>query len=285
MACSCTRQDQSLTYTNVQCYRFLLAVLHVDSLLGQRSIQKVKATLRTFKKGAQSLERAYSDAIERIESQLAGETSLAKQALSWITYARRLLKTQELCHALAIQSGEKALDPDAVYDIDDIVSVCAGLVTVDDESNIVRPVHYTTQEYFEQVLPKWIPTAQQDIASACVTYLSFDTFSAGYCAGYEALQRRLEENALLDYSARFWGEHAKPVQHDIASITLPLLRSDKLVASAVEAAPTQFQRNDTGWQTPNLLTGVHLAAVHDLERVINFAHRWQRRRWHPSTGF
>jgi hypothetical protein len=31
-----------------------------------------------------------------------------------------------------------------------MVSVCAGLVTIDEESNIIRLVHHTTQEYFER---------------------------------------------------------------------------------------------------------------------------------------
>ena len=52
--------------------------------------------------------------------------------------------TKELYHALAIEPGDKALNTDNVDEVEDIISVCAGLVTVDEESNIIRLVHYTT---------------------------------------------------------------------------------------------------------------------------------------------
>jgi hypothetical protein len=90
------------------------------------------------------LDDAYGEAIKRIDRQPAGARLLAKRALSWITYAQRLLTTKELCHALAIQPGDKALNNDNIYDVEDVISVCAGLVTVDEESDIIRLVHYTT---------------------------------------------------------------------------------------------------------------------------------------------
>jgi hypothetical protein len=42
------------------------------------------------------------------------------------------------------------LDEENLPEIEDMVSVCAGLVTVYEESNIVRLIYYTTQEYFER---------------------------------------------------------------------------------------------------------------------------------------
>jgi hypothetical protein len=69
------------------------------------------------------------------------------------------LTTQELCHVLAIESGAKELDPNAVYDINDVLSAYAGLVTADNKSDAVLLVYYTTQEYLKRVRLKWIPTA------------------------------------------------------------------------------------------------------------------------------
>lgn len=63
--------------------------------------------------------------------------------LSWITYTQRPLTTEELCHALAVEAGESELNPANISDVEDMVSVCAGLVTVDNESNIIQLVHYT----------------------------------------------------------------------------------------------------------------------------------------------
>jgi hypothetical protein len=86
--------------------------------------------------------------MERVERQGPNSVQFAKQVLSWITCAKRPLTTMELQHALAVVIGESELDEDNLPEIEDIVSVCAGLVTIDNESGILRLVHYTTQEYF-----------------------------------------------------------------------------------------------------------------------------------------
>ncbi|KAF6806436.1 ankyrin repeat protein [Colletotrichum sojae] len=109
--------------------------------------------------------------MERIQGQLEDQENLAKDALSWIVCARRPLRTAELQHALAIEQGTEELDEDNVPAIEDIVSVCAGLVTVEEESRIIRLVHYTAQEYFERNKRRWLPDAEHLITVSCVTYL------------------------------------------------------------------------------------------------------------------
>src|SRR6187549_2533258 len=116
--------------------------------------------------------------MERIEGQVSAQEELAKEVLSWITCARRPLTTMELQQALAVGLGDSELDEDALPQIEDMVSVCAGLVTVDDESGIIRLVHYTTQEYFERTQKQWFPNAEADITTTCVTYLSFSIFES-----------------------------------------------------------------------------------------------------------
>ena len=88
--------------------------------------------------------------MERIEGQLQGHARRARQVLAWITCAERPLHKSELQHALGVELGERVLDKENIPDTEVLVSVCAGLVTVDEESSIVRLVHYTTQEYFEE---------------------------------------------------------------------------------------------------------------------------------------
>ena len=75
--------------------------------------------------------------------------TLAEQALSWIACVKRPLTTSELQQALVVEIGCSELDKDNFIEIQDIVSVCVGLVAVDEESNTIRLVHHTTQEYFE----------------------------------------------------------------------------------------------------------------------------------------
>jgi hypothetical protein len=141
--------------------RFILARLHVDSLPDKRTKQKVMSTLNKLSKGSAALDRACSDAIKRIDGQLDEDRTLSRRVISWISYAQRLLTTQELCHALAIEPGDRALNGNNVYDEEDVVTVCAGLVTIDEETKFIRFVHYTTQEYFERIRLEWNPSARK----------------------------------------------------------------------------------------------------------------------------
>jgi hypothetical protein len=131
--------------THVGSARFLLAQLHLDSLKGKKSPKAIRIALKNLPVGSEAYNKAYKDAMERIEGQLPDEEELAKQVLSWITCAQRPLTTSELEHTLAAEIGQSQLDEQNLCQVEDMVSVCAGLVTIDKESGIVRLVHYTTQ--------------------------------------------------------------------------------------------------------------------------------------------
>jgi hypothetical protein len=247
----------------------------VDSLRDKTNIKKVKGALQKFSKGFKSFQgprdldqayqeaydEAYAEAIERIDSQLPGKAEVAKRAISWIIYAGRPFKTWELCHALAVELGKEELDQENIDDVEDIVSFCAGLVTVDEESNIIRLVHYTTQEYFERIRETWIPNAQQEITSACLTYLSFSTFRSGSCSSDKELKGRLEQYVFLDYAARYWGHHARTVQEKVYKLASSFLQNGNLVSCAVQT----MSMSEYGWSGfsqsfPKQATGLHLTA-------------------------
>jgi hypothetical protein len=96
---------------------------------------------------------------------------------------QKTLNHAELQHALAVEIGAPGLEESNLSGIEDIPSVCAGLVTVDEESDVIRLVHYTTQEYFERTWMSWFPNAHVDITKICVTYLSFEVFDSGMHSG------------------------------------------------------------------------------------------------------
>jgi ankyrin repeat protein len=112
------------------------------------------------------------------------------------------------------------------------VSVCAGLVVVDQESAVIRLVHYTTQEYFERTGDAWVPDAQLHIARTCLTYLCFDAFQSGSCSADEEYEKRMQEHQFLDYAAKHWGEHARNVEDDIAGKVWKFLNSTSLSCAA-----------------------------------------------------
>lgn len=81
---------------------------------------------------------------QRIASNVViGESRLRQiSSTKQSTCAKRPLTTLELQHALAVEVGESELDEENFPEIEDMVSVCAGLVTVDEECGIIRLVHY-----------------------------------------------------------------------------------------------------------------------------------------------
>lgn len=176
MACKFIELIVSVCKDLTKICRFLLAQLHLGSLSGKTTIKSIKAALHNLPKGSEALDTAYSEALNRIDSQKEELQWLAKRVLSWIFCAMRPLGVLELQYALAVETGAKALDEDNLPELDDLISVCAGLVTVDEHHNNIRLVHYTTLQYFERSLPEWAPHAKADITQTCLDYLSMDAF-------------------------------------------------------------------------------------------------------------
>ncbi|KAJ7706684.1 ankyrin repeat-containing domain protein [Mycena rosella] len=152
---------------------FLLAKLHIISLTTKHTVKAVREALANM---PSDLQNTYDEVMSRIIRQNDEDRKLALSTLSWISNAKRLLRVPELREALAVEPGTTALDPDNLLDMDIVLSVCAGLITVDQANGLVRLVHYTTQQYLERVQTTHFPSAQTDITAACITYLSFTTF-------------------------------------------------------------------------------------------------------------
>jgi hypothetical protein len=167
----------------------------------------------------------------------------------------------EVCHALSVEHGKDELDCDNIPDIDDVITVCAGLVTVDVESNIVRLVHYTTQEYFDRIRDSWNLTARQQIASICLTYLSFRNFNNGSRSSDADLEARLAQYPFFDYAARHWGDHAKSVEAQVSEVARGFLQDDGLLLSAVQVmSMSGYQYFGYSQNFSKQTTGLHLTA-------------------------
>jgi ankyrin repeat protein len=251
--------------------RFLLAQLYLGSLTGKRSPKAIRTALGKLQTEFDAYDRAYQKAMERIEGQIEDRRELAKQVLSWVTCAKRPLTTSELRHALGVEIGTSELDEENLPEIEDMISVCGGLVTVDKESRIIRLVHYTTQEYFERTWTSWFGSAQTDITSICVTYLLFNTFELGFCATDEVFENRLRLNALYDYAARNWGRHAYVASDEVKGLILDFLKDERNISGSSQAMmASKLYIGDSGYsqRVPRRVTGAHFAAYFGLKEVM-----------------
>jgi ankyrin repeat protein len=238
-------------------------------LRDKRTKSDVLKAMDSFHSGSAALDEAYNRAVERIDAQLHGDVHLAKRALAWITFAQRDLTADELRHALAIEPGIYSLDHDKLCDIDDILSVCAGLVVLDKQTKLVRLVHATAQTYFERSMPKWYPESQVDIATTCLTYLSLDSLAAQIRAENYSLERKLAENVLLGYAAVFWHKHVRTVQGAVEDAALHFLCNKIFVGQVVEivkrSSPFAFGLYEGG--TYDAISGLHLTAAYNLPKL------------------
>ncbi|KAF4341757.1 purine and uridine phosphorylase [Fusarium beomiforme] len=75
----------SLQQKAVNLPRFLLAQLHLDTLVGKTSVQAVRDALQKLPSGSNAYYDAYEMAMERIMNQPTDHRDLAKRVLSWIT--------------------------------------------------------------------------------------------------------------------------------------------------------------------------------------------------------
>ena len=236
-------------------------------------LPKVERTFKVKTNGvsqvfeSEAYDYAYKEAMERIECQVADSQELAKQVLSWIICAKRPLTTLELRHALAVEIGESELDEENLPEIEDMVSVCAGLAIVDEESDIIRLVHYTTQEYFERTQMSWFPNAQTDITKTCVTYLLLNAFETGICPTDMEFWARLRSNVLYDYAARNWGHHARAAAAEVEKLILDLLENEAKASGSSQAMMVSGRYSNHSQTIPRQMTGVHLAAYFGLVEV------------------
>ncbi|KAI8714078.1 NACHT domain-containing protein [Fusarium sp. LHS14.1] len=187
---------------------FLLAHLHLESLMYKRTAKALRTALEGLPRGSTACDDTYERTMRRIETQSPDQAGLAMDVLQWIVYAKDPLPVLGLQHALAVESGEEDLDFDNLPDADDMVTACGGLVTIDQASGIIRLVHYTTQEYFERTKEAWFPVAEEQMAEVCLTYLSFLPFRGEQCKTWYEYWMRLEDWPFYRYAGRYWGFHA-----------------------------------------------------------------------------
>ncbi|KAJ6496277.1 hypothetical protein C8R45DRAFT_1132329 [Mycena sanguinolenta] len=185
---------------------FLLAKLHIDSLLTKHTVKAVREALKNM---PGNVDGTYAEVVARINEQTPDDRGLAWLILSWMTHAKRPLRPAELQEALAVESGAAELDPENFLDMDSILSVCAGLVVIHEEDGIISLVHYTVQTYLEQLATVQFPHAPNEITITCITYLSFEGFVDELRR--DNAQTVFKTHAFLDYAVEHCFVHAQGV--------------------------------------------------------------------------
>ena len=221
--------------------RFLLAYLQINGLAIQspKSIRNSLSTLPT------KVYDTYENAVTRIKDQSDQDAELAVKLISFVFYAKRPLATDELLHALAVEEGDTELDKTALSEIEILLSISAGLVTLNKKSKTIELVHFTLQEYLEKFHSRLLPGAEAEMAKVCLNYLSFDIFDDGPCQGHSLTSDRLEEYRFLKYASMNWGYHVRAEQKPelMQKVLSYLSNSPKLLCSLQVLAYYSFNNH------------------------------------------
>lgn len=227
--------------------RFLLADLHLRSLMNVRPSQKaVREALKALKTGPSATTDAFENAMRRIKDQPKETSLMAMRTLLLLTYARRPLAVDELCHAVAVEVDEQdgEFDPHNVPEMEDVLPSCAGLVVVQSRHEnagssatslgtrpylpyeaedgslscsdgntpgyannaIVQLVHKSFQDYLSLTKSQWFPHAESIMATICRAYISA-------CEGTVPV----DDRPFLDYAKSRWGYHHLKAEADGAT--------------------------------------------------------------------
>ncbi|KAF8248484.1 hypothetical protein K440DRAFT_660797 [Wilcoxina mikolae CBS 423.85] len=216
---------------------FLLFNFQIDHILRQPTPKKKRQALYTIPK---DLNATYEMAVERILRLEDAQRQLALDTLTWIVFALRPLRFSELQVFVAIEDGDSELDPESLAELSTIVDICASLIVLEEETQVIRLAHYTVQTYLES-LPM-MGNAHRNLAWTCLNYLSFDEFSR-LTEKQSAYRSEFFSNSQFRYATENWGHHIR--LHGNGNLHLPLLlRSLKFVHHAYLASLLRYSKTN-----------------------------------------
>lgn len=201
--------------------RFLLARIYLNLLSFKISVTEIRNQLGAFQRSDKHrgtgnagtpLADAYKQTMERINGQQPEHAMLAKKLLLWIAFARRELKVVELQHALATGHEPGPIHDQDLPFVERMIAVCAGLVTIDEKTDVIRLVHFTTQEYINQQPDQLLPMTEQYITRTCLNYISLSglrILDGDPWSVTKDFLKQVEYHPFYNYAAQNWGHHAR----------------------------------------------------------------------------
>ena len=180
---------------------------------------------------------------------------------------------EELRCALAVEPGDSVLDEEGLPDRCYLLSVCGGLVMISGDTETVRFIHYTVQEYLERALNPQFSSAHTYLATTCITYLSFSTFAIEqFRHKYHRLPIMSSgRHFLLRYASEHWGNHVRECCGQDPAIH-PMVRSflnrkaNVLCSIMVGYRGGLVKRGDRLF--PWIVSDLHVAAAFGLDWLV-----------------
>ncbi|KAE9370916.1 hypothetical protein N431DRAFT_43307 [Stipitochalara longipes BDJ] len=241
---------------------FLLARLHMHNLATKPHVRAIREALKAIPR---KLEDTYDLVMQRISEQNEDDADLARRVLPWPTHPARPPTAAEPQHALAIEPGQSFLDSYSLIDEEVMLSVYAGIVTIEEETRLIRFIHYTTQEYLERIRDTRFPLGRLEITEACMEYSQREGLANRFLSDYELI-KRIRSKPFYEYAAMNWGAHAdEDVQRIAETKILKFLEKHQTITAM--ALKVQYRRSPGNLILP-YQSGPHVAASFGLSHIL-----------------
>jgi hypothetical protein len=170
-----------------------------------------------------TLEDRYADLLTNITPE---NRLLARQALLWLTSAKRPLLLEELNEAIIVQDDQAAIDEeDRLCHPGLIPEICRGLI--DHHSGYISLAHSSVARFL--LTPDILShkaayfalkpdEGDRVLMRMCLQYLSMDFFASGPCTTMVEFASRFQSYPLLSYAAACWATHANSFELNQADI-------------------------------------------------------------------
>ncbi|KAH6874847.1 ankyrin repeat domain-containing protein 28 [Coprinopsis sp. MPI-PUGE-AT-0042] len=240
---------------------FLHAKLQLEALRTCVSALDMEETLQAF---PSDIEAIYAKTWERILAQGPKQSNLAKLTLLWITHANGEMTIDMLRRAVATSPETYAFESKRMVPEVLLLSVCCGLVSVDEKTRLVRLIHYTTRDAMLPRILDLFPVPHALLGHVCIAYVTqcgFQHYIEKHNGQDQLHNPRtlLRNDALLGYAYWSWVHHTRQCGR-YAPIT---------------SAAADLVLNCTSYPLMDRLVDhggpLHVAAVHRLEDLIPLA--------------
>ncbi|KAF6761389.1 hypothetical protein DFP72DRAFT_39235 [Ephemerocybe angulata] len=247
---------------------FLLARLQMELVL--EKCATIGSLLKALEALPSGINDMYRMTMDRINSLPEEEVSLAHRAFLWILYAKEELFTEDLQHALTFSYEDKKFAEDNSVPIPVLLSICCGLVTVEDKQEwlgkrkVIRLIHYSTQEFMKGLVFSHLPKPHDLLAVTSVACV--ETHLEMLKAALKSAETRstdivIRHLPLLRYALHNWGHHAK-ICDDQWSLS-------PSIHSFLSRHGTYALVNSDHGRLSEVSTGLHLAVAYDLADLIS----------------
>jgi ankyrin repeat protein len=224
----------------------------------------------------------YLRILEKIDKQVPARRNIVRQTLKWVVNAGRPLKLRELALAVSIKPNSTSHKDLKEYEQEVILDICGNLLAVND--GIVRPVHYTVQEFLtasetnrmdgpgNSVFCQYQINIHMhsELAQTCLQYLLFEEIrSPQWVAGAESSDERFPFGL---YAAGYWDYHVQRLPDS----TLPddLVRSiDKFLDSDGQTLTLAFHMRNREYRPYATVNALNYRLAFNLLHLYQLSHR------------